>query len=91
MKLNALDSAINAYGSKRSAAVDTQDWAQDENTLVRLVYVLTPLDPSGETSRVFLMKAASDDARLLKKVAANHRQPLTSELCFLVGVMVSCF
>lgn len=25
------------------------------------------------------MKAASDDARLLKKVAANHRQPLTSK------------
>ena len=27
------------------------------------------------------MKAASDDARLLKKVAANHRQPLTSKPC----------
>lgn len=27
------------------------------------------------------MKAASDDARILKKVAANHRQPLTSKPC----------
>lgn len=49
--------------------------------MVRLVYDLTPLDPSGETIRVFPMKAASDGARLLKKVAAGHRQPLTSKPC----------
>lgn len=28
------------------------------------------------------MKAASDGARLLKKVAASHRQPLTSKPAF---------
>lgn len=27
------------------------------------------------------MKAANDGAKLLKKVAASHRQPLTSEPC----------
>lgn len=43
------------------------------------MYVLTLLDPSEGTTSGFSMKAASDDARLLKKVAANHRQPLTSK------------
>lgn len=76
-----MDSADNAYGSKSSAEALTQNWTQDENTMVRIVYVLTPLDPSGETRRVFLMKAASDDGRLLKKVAPSHRQPLTSKPC----------
>src|SRR2546427_838275 len=43
---NALNSVLSAYGSKRFAAIPTQNWTQDENTMVRIVYVLTPLDPS---------------------------------------------
>lgn len=46
------------------------------------MYVLTLLDPSEGTTSGFSMKAASDGARLLKKVAANHRQPLTSKPAF---------
>jgi len=48
-----LDSVLNAYDSKSSAAKLTQNWTQDENTLVRLVYVLTLLDSSEGTTSGF--------------------------------------
>ena len=73
---------LNAYGSKNCLIRATLNWMRNKNTSVNLVYVLTLLDPSEGTTSGFSMKAASDDARLLKKVAANHRQPLTSKPAF---------
>lgn len=83
IECNGLDSAANAYGSKSLAVTLTQIWTQDENTLVRLVYILIPLDPSGEQiSESDDGEPRSDGLLLTKRSAWERRGGVGNAVCF---------